>query len=364
MSGKKEALLNCRVPDDVAEWIDRASFRINRSRSAVIRACILLSLPTLLVNPSLVDHQTDRYRQMHRGYVKLWRKSLDSGWLSNPILWAFWTWCLLKAAHKPTKVLIGFKEINLDPGQLIFGRKKCSKELGISEKKVRNCLHALKTANNLAIKRANKYSIITIINWHIYQADYSEKGQQNGQQEGRQRASKGPARGHIQELKECKECKEEKTRESANALSCPNSTELGRQPSGYTKGKGQEKHPSCPYQQIIDAYHEALPSNPKISRLDDTTKKHLQNRWREDQERQTLAWWRWYFAYCSESRFLTGQKTDFIADLIWLVRPTNMAKVLTGRYHHENRTSAMPARTRQNIAALEAVNRMIDRGEV
>ena len=31
---------------------------------------------------------------MNRGYVRLWRKSLDAGWIRNHKLWAFWTYCL------------------------------------------------------------------------------------------------------------------------------------------------------------------------------------------------------------------------------------------------------------------------------
>jgi len=37
---------------------------------------------------------------MQRGYVKLWRKSIDGGWLSNHKLWVFWCWALIKASHK------------------------------------------------------------------------------------------------------------------------------------------------------------------------------------------------------------------------------------------------------------------------
>ena len=129
---------------------------------------------------------------MERGYVKLWRKSLDNDWLTNYKLWAFWCWCLLKATYRPHKAIVGLTHIDIDPGQFIFGRKKCSKETGLSDKTVRSCLHSLKTAGNLAIKSTNKYSIISIINWELYQGDDCEIGQQKGQQKGQQRASKGP----------------------------------------------------------------------------------------------------------------------------------------------------------------------------
>jgi len=31
-----------------------------------------------------------------------------------------------------------------------------------------------------------------------------------------------------------------------------------------------------------------------------------------------------------------GKKTDFQSDLEWIIRPTNMTKVLNGRYHRDN----------------------------
>lgn len=125
-----------------------------------------------------------------------------------------------------------------------------------------------------------------------------------------------------------------------------------------------DRHPLCPYQDIIAAYHDAMPANPRIRQLDDTSRKNLQTRWRESPERQGLDWWREFFAWCAKSQFLTGRKNDFIADLMWLVRPMNFAKVLSGRYHHESPNGQLPPRTRQNMAAADEVKRMIREGKL
>jgi hypothetical protein len=124
------------------------------------------------------------------------------------------------------------------------------------------------------------------------------------------------------------------------------------------------RHPPCPHQDIIAAYHAAMPANPRIRHLDETSQRNLRARWREDPERQTVDWWREFFAWCATSKFLVGQKTDFIADLMWLVRPQNFAKVLAGRYHHENPNGNLPLRTRQNMAAVEEAKRMIREGRL
>lgn len=120
--------------------------------------------------------------------------------LHNPELLRFWVWCLMKATHKPCKAVVGYQEVNLEPGQFIFGRKKAAQELRSTEKKIRTCVQSLSNSKNLAIKSASKFSIISIINWETYQCDESDLGHQIGQE----RASKGPAKGHIQECKEHK----------------------------------------------------------------------------------------------------------------------------------------------------------------
>lgn len=112
---------------------------------------------------------------MNRGFVKLWRKSLDNGWLQNHELWVFWCYCLLRANHKKVIVKIGYQEITLLPGQFIFGRKQAAKDLKMSEWQIRACLDFLKKHENLTIKTTNKFSIITIVNWPIYQGDVCEE---------------------------------------------------------------------------------------------------------------------------------------------------------------------------------------------
>jgi hypothetical protein len=116
------------------------------------------------------------------GWIKLHRQLLTNGWLKNHKVLTFWIYCLLKAVHKPTKAIIGFQEIHLLPGQFIFGRKKASKETRLSERQIRTCCEFMKKAENLTIKTTNKFSIITVVNWHIYQSGQVENDQQSDQQ--------------------------------------------------------------------------------------------------------------------------------------------------------------------------------------
>ncbi|HEX7115387.1 MAG TPA: hypothetical protein VF193_09655 [Steroidobacter sp.] len=96
--------------------------------------------------------------------------------------------------------------------------------------------------------------------------------------------------------------------------------------------------PPCPQEKIIDLYHEILFMCPKVKDWHETRQALLRARWRSHPKRQNLDWWRKFFEYVAKSKFLTGQteprngSPPFIADLEWLLRPSNFAKVIEGKY--------------------------------
>jgi hypothetical protein len=106
---------------------------------------------------------------MKRGYVKVWRKIQDNDILKNHRYCAFFLWSLTKASHKRFNIIVGSQPVTLEPGQFVFGRRKAAEELGMTEQEIRTCIGLAKKTDFLTIKSTNKYSIITIINWHIYQ---------------------------------------------------------------------------------------------------------------------------------------------------------------------------------------------------
>lgn len=92
---------------------------------------------------------------------------------------------------------------------------------------------------------------------------------------------------------------------------------------------------SCPHEQIISLYHEILPTLPSVKIWNDKRKQYLQTRWREDENRQSLDFWKRFFEYVSKSDFLCGRSGTFQATLEWLVNSSNFVKVVEGNY--ENR---------------------------
>lgn len=118
---------------------------------------------------------------------------------------------------------------------------------------------------------------------------------------------------------------------TANADDAPTSDES-------VTAKDATKASRCPIQQIVGLYHEILtPPCPRLEKLTPTREGYLRQRWREDLK--SLDEWRNYFTDVKASVFLTGRapghdkKPPFIADLEWLTRPSNFAKVSEGKYH-------------------------------
>ena len=120
---------------------------------------------------------------MNQGYIKLYRKSLESRVFQNEGFWKIWTWCLLKANHKEKWVKIktgkGFTEVKVLPGQFIFGRKSAAKELRMKLSTVWKRIKKLENMQNLNIESNTQYSIITLANWGFYQST-EKKGASEG----------------------------------------------------------------------------------------------------------------------------------------------------------------------------------------
>lgn len=108
---------------------------------------------------------------MHRGYVKIWRKMFDSEIQKHPELLSVWVWILAHVSYKDTTITTKYGDIQLQPGEMIVGRKKLSENFQISEMSIRTILKKLEKSKKLTIKTTNKYSIIRVVNWGTYQSD-------------------------------------------------------------------------------------------------------------------------------------------------------------------------------------------------
>lgn len=127
---------------------------------------------------------------MNGGYIKLWRKSLDSAVWQCPDLWRTWTCCLMLANHKDGYVKIDglAMPVIVKPGQFITGRFSFHQAMYPKKKKenkspstVWRWLQTLEKLENMHIQTNSRFSIVTVVNWDIYQQQDFKVEQANEQ---------------------------------------------------------------------------------------------------------------------------------------------------------------------------------------
>ena len=109
--------------------------------------------------------------------------------------------------------------------------------------------------------------------------------------------------------------------------------------------------PNCDHEKVIDLYHKHLPTLRRVEVWNETRKGYLRQRWREVAEELSgqkdiqvsdiLNWFAEFFTHIGQSKFLTGKvnskdRRAFVADLEWILKPSNFAKIVEGKYHGTN----------------------------
>ena len=102
---------------------------------------------------------------MGGGYIKLHRGIRDWRFRKNPIIFSVWVELLTLANYEPKK----WNGIIIERGQCVISVKSLAESCGLSVQNVRTALANLQTNGCLAVKSTNKFSIVTICNYEIYQ---------------------------------------------------------------------------------------------------------------------------------------------------------------------------------------------------
>jgi uncharacterized protein YdaU (DUF1376 family) len=114
------------------------------------------------------------------------------------------------------------------------------------------------------------------------------------------------------------------------------------------EGELDPKIPDCKHSEVISLYHQHLPTLRKVEVWNAARQGYLRQRWREVAEElsksteidssDVLGWWGEFFQHVGKSKFLTGRVNSkdgraFTADLEWILKPSNFAKIVEGKYH-------------------------------
>jgi hypothetical protein len=105
------------------------------------------------------------------GWLKIHRKITDWEWYRDANTMRVFLHLLLTASNRSYV----WRGVQINPGNVIVGRKQLSNELGLSEQQIRTSLLHLKSTSEITINSTNKYSIITISKWDDYQENKNVK---------------------------------------------------------------------------------------------------------------------------------------------------------------------------------------------
>ena len=286
---------------------------------------------------------------MDRGYFAVWRKIEDHPFYKERRTFSkyeAWLDILMKAQHKkePQEVVLGMTVLTCNYGETLRSTRSWAGQWGWSEAKVRRFFSLLEKLGQITSKSEGKTTRITILNYEQYDPRVTHDCTSS-----RRVTDALPATD-----------KNEKNEKNINKYSSAEEYSSTEAPST----------PSCPHQQIRNLYNEILPELPRCISTNATFDRNLRSRWREDTDRQCLEWWQWFFSQVKESDFLMG-KTDrpFSCSLDWLVRPTNMSKVLNGNYRNRvngnkpGPLSRFECRSKREQANIQAAMDFLSEGD-
>lgn len=141
------------------------------------------------------------------GYVKLWRKTLDSAAFSGDhFLTALWVWCLLKANWKDG----WFRGDPIPAGSFATGSEAATELLCVSKWKLWRGLRKLESLGQITLKVQRKYTIVTVCNWQTYQSQDDDECNERATNVQRKPNGNQTETGTIEERQERKEDKEGK----------------------------------------------------------------------------------------------------------------------------------------------------------
>jgi DNA-binding transcriptional regulator YhcF (GntR family) len=112
------------------------------------------------------------------GWLKVFRKCEGSEVFANDGVWKLWCLCLFRASHTAHWTSIktgrGSTKIQLQPGQLVFGRSAFAKVLNANPNTVYKRLKVLEKMGNVTTQPLAHYTVVTVVRWRFYQFPKAE----------------------------------------------------------------------------------------------------------------------------------------------------------------------------------------------
>lgn len=125
------------------------------------------------------------------GWICLHRKIINNSIWQEPKLLKLWILCLMEATHKEIKQPVGGKIVTLTPGQFVTGLNSLARKYNLGAKEGKGVpaatiwrwLKVLERDGYLDVNPIpQRYSIVTIKNWTLYQQQNQLKSDQESDQ--------------------------------------------------------------------------------------------------------------------------------------------------------------------------------------
>lgn len=293
---------------------------------------------------------------MKSGWFKMYRSIIDWEWFKEHDMTCFLLYCLSKA-NISERVWRGTL---IKAGQVVISRSIVCDELGIKDRRYRTIINRLVKSGEISIEPSQKHTIVTIVNWDRYQADFVEEaedvslkiGQKNpirpttDQQTSNKRPTSTTKSDSVNdsipdsngEDSKCLEnnydqSKENKKEPSLDLLFDGEEVPVEKSSKKTSKSKNKENDVDCEF--IVKLYNERCPHLPRVLKLNEKRKTKIKLRFAEmENSYETL---QLVFDKAEASNFLRGNNDrGWKGDFGWIIENSdNWVKIIEGKYDND-----------------------------
>lgn len=240
------------------------------------------------------------------GFIKLSDDLPNWAWYGDNNTLSVYIRLLIGAVWRETE----YQNTTLQRGQIATTLPKIAKENGITERQARTILDRLKATGRVSVKTTSKFSIITLNN---YDCAFENVSQSDRQMSG-----------------------ERQTARQSNVRPTLFNTDIQNTEEQNTRASGAV---SNVLETAVREYNENCKSLEPLTRELSYHQGRLVVEAFKELHGVSFAE---YFRRVEGSAFLTGKSSSgFKADFNWLIRPENVAKVLSGKYDRNFESGAV-----------------------
>lgn len=240
------------------------------------------------------------------GFVKLSDDLPNWAWYGDNNTLSVYIRLLIGAVWRETE----YQNTTLQRGQIATTLPKIAKENGITERQARTILDRLKATGRVSVKTTSKFSIITLNN---YDCAFENVSQSDRQMSG-----------------------ERQTARHSNVRPTLFNTDIQNTEEQNTRASGAV---SNVLETAVREYNDICKSLEPLTRELSYHQGRLVVEAFKELHGVSFAE---YFRRVEGSAFLTGKSSSgFKADFNWLIRPENVAKVLSGKYDRNFESGAV-----------------------